>query len=127
MDVVLNHFLPRELGDIIAKEVHMLNFKGCLSQIKYCVVKIYSDGDYGFITSNNHNYYESLLDEELIAEVINNEYKNAKSDYNKVIKKGQEVDGSLQIRRRKKKNNSFRSSGYGRLHSDKGQGATEKI
>lgn len=127
MDVVLNHFLPRELGDIIAKEVHRLNFKGCLSQIKYCVVKIYSDGEYGFITSNNHNYYESLLDDELIAEVINNEYKNAKSDYNKVIKKGQEVDGSLQIRRRKKKNNSLRSSGYGRLHSDKGQGATEKI
>ena len=97
MDVVLNHFLPRELGDMISKEVHRLNFKGCLSQIKYCIVKIYSDGDYGFITSNNHNYYESLLDDELMIEVINKGYKNAIANNKKFNKQGQEVDGGIQV------------------------------
>ncbi len=72
MNFVLSERLPPELVDMIAKEVHRLNFKGCLSQIKYCVVKIYSDGDYGFIASNNHNYYECLDEnDDLMIEVIN--------------------------------------------------------
>ena len=98
MDVVLNHFLPRELGDMIAKEVHRLNFKGCLSQIKYCVVKIYSDGEYGFLASNNHNYYECLDEnDDLMIEVINKGYKNAIADNKKFNKQGEKIDGSIQV------------------------------
>ena len=97
MDVVFDHFLPRELGDIISREVHILNFQECLSQIKYCVIKIYSEGEYGFITSNNHNYYESLLNDELISDVLNDEYKNAKTHYRKIINRGQEIKINIEM------------------------------
>ena len=62
MAYILRQFLPLELCEIISKEVHRLNFKPCLSQIKYCVVKIYGPREdiYSFIVSNNHNYYECL-------------------------------------------------------------------
>jgi len=98
MNFVLSERLPSELVDMIAKEVHRLNFKGCLSQIKYCVVKIYSDGDYGFITSNNHNYYECLDEnDDLMIEVINKGYKNAIADNKKFNKQGEKIDGSIQV------------------------------
>ena len=97
MDVVLDHFLPRELGDIISREVHILNFQECLSQIKYCVIKIYSEGEYRFITSNNHNYYESLLNDELISDVFNDEYRSAKMHYSKIINQGQEIKIDIEM------------------------------
>jgi hypothetical protein len=66
MDYVLSSILPPELVDIICKEVHRKNFRNCMSQIKYCVVKIYSpkDGGFGFITSNNYNYFEALMEDD---------------------------------------------------------------
>lgn len=72
MDAVLSYYLPPELVDKIAREVHRKNFRSCLSQIKYCVVKIYAQGEYSFITSNNYGYYESLMDDDGdFIEVIN--------------------------------------------------------
>lgn len=77
MDYILSQRLPSELVDVVAKEVHKCNFKDCLNQIKYCVVKIYApkDGGYCFITSNNPNYYVGLLEEDLNFEIINTELK----------------------------------------------------
>ena len=78
MEYVLSQRLPSELVDVIAKEVHKRNFKDCLNQIKYCVVKIYApkDGGYCFITSNNPNYYVSLLEEDLKFELFDTGLKN---------------------------------------------------
>ena len=64
MDYILNQLLPLELVEIIMFETHKRNFSPCLSQIKYCVVKIYSQAGYGFISSSNYGYYESLMDDD---------------------------------------------------------------
>lgn len=87
MDYELRKRLPLELVEIIMKETHKKNFRPCLSQIKYCVVKIYApkDGGYGFITSNNHNYYEALMEnDELTFEVINNQLKKKYAEGRKI-------------------------------------------
>lgn len=52
--------LPTELVEKISIIVHKLNFFPCLYQITSCVVKIYSPDGYGFIVSNNHNYWMAL-------------------------------------------------------------------
>ena len=100
MDYELRKRLPLELVEIIMKETHKKNFRPCLSQIKYCVVKIYTkDSGYCFIASNNYNYYEALMEnEDLHFEVINNQLKKRYAEGRKIRiqeihQAGQEVNG----------------------------------
>ena len=61
MDRILSSWFPVEIADRIAREVHEKNMIPVLGQIKYCIVKIYTNGEgYGFLTSNNVNYFFAL-------------------------------------------------------------------
>lgn len=65
MDYCLSRALPPELVDKIAREVHYLNMRDVLYQLKHCVTWIYCryDGEdhMSFIVSNNHNYFRILV------------------------------------------------------------------
>jgi len=63
MDVCLSHYLPPELVDKIAKEVHRLNMKDIIRQIKFNITWIRVEGKNTFIIHNTPNFY-SLLDVE---------------------------------------------------------------
>lgn len=77
MDLVLSERLPPELVDKIAREVHRLNFKGCLSQIKYCIYRVSDD----LYQMSNWNYWQVLSmdcddDDSLLEEIIIGRRKN---------------------------------------------------
>jgi len=83
MDYVLSQRLPPELVDIISRETHRLNMRPVLYQIQYCVVRIYADNEYGFISGGGWNYWELLAydcdwDDELYSEVVKKSYYKKK-------------------------------------------------
>jgi len=62
MDEVLSHYLPVELGDLIARQVHQLNFHRTLMAIKYNLIWVRCAGEYSFLIHHRENYYQVLLD-----------------------------------------------------------------
>lgn len=57
MDLVLSTYLPNELADRIAFQVHVLNFKPVLTAIQHQVVWVRAEGKVSFMVSNSVNYY----------------------------------------------------------------------
>ena len=57
MDRVLSAWLPPELADKIARQVHELNFERVLSALVHQVVWVRSNNSLSFMVSNSTNYY----------------------------------------------------------------------
>ncbi len=57
MDLGLSTYLPNELRDLIARQVHELNFGPVLTAIQYQVVWVRAEGKVSFMVSNSTNYY----------------------------------------------------------------------
>lgn len=75
MDVVLNKYLPLELGDIISKMVWEMNMKKVHHQLKYNVVWIRYENQLSFIVSNNTNSYSYIFKKwDNLTEIRSNKY-----------------------------------------------------